>query len=97
MLEDHDKIKILEQSFNKLSEKKKSSEIYYSDQIYDAYADKTILDNEIVYHCGASINRIGHKTFSINILEDEKITKTLINKIKTIKRNKWQTSKEVIK
>ena len=37
------------------------------------------------------------KTFSINILEDEEIKKTLINKIKTIKRNNWQTSKEVIK
>lgn len=154
VLEDHDKIKLLEQSFNKLSEKRKSSEIYYKGQIYDAYskiidifneakeeliiidayADKKILDiikrinvkvtiitkknnlltnqdiktyneqynnlkivynntfhdryfiidNKTVYHCGTSINRIGHKTFSINLLDDEEITKPMIKNIKEI-------------
>ena len=37
VLEDHDKIKVLEQSFNKLEEKKKVNEIYFDGQIYDAY------------------------------------------------------------
>ena len=37
VLEDHDKIKLLEQSFNKLSEKRKNTEIYFNGQIYDAY------------------------------------------------------------
>lgn len=37
----------------------------------DAFHDRYfILDNEFVYHCGASINYIGYKTFSITKLED---------------------------
>ena len=38
VLEDHDKIKALETSFNKLEEKKKVNEIYFDGQIYDAYS-----------------------------------------------------------
>ncbi|MBQ9181797.1 MAG: ORF6N domain-containing protein [Bacilli bacterium] len=38
VLEDHDKIKILENSFKKLEEKKKLNEIYFDGQIYDAYS-----------------------------------------------------------
>ena len=37
VLEDHDKIKVLEDSFQKLEEKKKVNEIYFNGQIYDAY------------------------------------------------------------
>ena len=158
MLEDHDKIKLLQESFDKLSEKRKANEIYYKGQIYDAYskiidifneskdeliiidayADKKILDmikklkskviiitkknnllskadiqnyneqyknlkaiydntfhdryfiidNKEVYHCGTSINRIGHKTFSITLMNDEDITQPLINKIKILTHNK---------
>lgn len=148
--EHHDKIKTLENSFQKFEEKRKISEIYFNGQIYDAYskiqeifseakeslviidayADKTILDivrrlpisvviitkpnnlltkqdiikynkqynnlsvrydnsfhdryfildNKTVYHCGASINRIGYKTFSINLIEDEEICQSLIKR-----------------
>ena len=35
VLEDHDKIKVLENSFQKLEEKKKVNEIYFDGQIYD--------------------------------------------------------------
>jgi len=38
VLEDHDKIKVLENSFKKLEEKKKLNEIYFDGQIYDAYS-----------------------------------------------------------
>ena len=38
VLEDHDKIKALETSFNKLEEKCKVNEIYFNWQIYDAYS-----------------------------------------------------------
>ena len=152
VLEDHDKIQVLEESFQKLEEKRKDSEIYFNGQIYDAYskildifknakkelkiidsyADNTLLniikrlnvkvtiitrknnllteqdiekynkqyhnltvkynntfhdryfiiDNKIVYHCGASINRIGYKTFSITKIGDSEIIQSLINKIK---------------
>ena len=154
VLEDHDKIKVLESSFQKLEEKKKTNEIYFNGQIYDAYfkvqeifkeakeeliiidsyADNTILDiikrlsvkvtiitkennlltkqdiekynkqyhnlkvifdntfhdryfiidNNKIYHCGASINRIGYKTFSINIISDKDVYNSLINKVSVI-------------
>ena len=148
------KIKLLQDSFQKIEEKKKVNEIYFNGQIYDAYskiqeicknankslliidayADNTILDiikrlkievaiitkpnslltsqdiekynkqynnltvmfnnafhdryfildDEIVYHCGASINRIGYKTFSINLIDDVDIKNILINKANEI-------------
>ena len=154
VLEDHDKIRTLEDSFQKFEEKRKSTEVYFNGQIYDAYskiqeilnsakkkltiidayADNTILDivkrlkadvtiitksnnlltlqdierynkqyknltviynntfhdryfiidDEIVYHCGASINRIGYKTFSITLIGDTDICNSLINKVDTI-------------
>ena len=43
-----------------------------------------ILDKNIIYYCGASLNHMGNKTFSINILEDIDIKDTLLNKINTI-------------
>ena len=155
VLEDHNKIQVLEESFQKLEEKRKDSEIYFNGQIYDAYskildifksakkeliiidayADKTlldiikevpninvtiitktpsllskttiekynkeyhnlvikydntfhdryfILDNSIVYHCGASINRIGYKTFSITKIGDKEVIAALITQINKI-------------
>ena len=154
VLEDHDKIQVLEESFQKLEEKRKDSEIYFNGQIYDAYskildifksakeeliiidsyADNTlldiikrlnvkvtvitkpnnlltkqdlenynkqyhnltvkydntfhdryfILDNNTVYHCGASINRIGYKTFSITLVGDSDVVQLLIDKVHMI-------------
>ena len=154
LLEHEYKIKLLQDSFQKIEEKKKINEIYFNGQIYDAYskiqeifnkannnlviidayADNTILDiikrlkikvtiitksnnllieqdiakynkqynnlqvyynntfhdryfildEKVVYHCGASINRIGYKTFSITLIGDEDVKNTLINKIKKI-------------
>ena len=155
----HDsKIKLLQESFDKLCEKKKISDIYFNGQIYDAYskivdifnesnkelliidgyADKTVLDiisklnvkviiickrngllkridiekyneqynnlkvvlndtfhdryfiidRKILYHCGTSLNRIGCRTFSINMINDNKIITSLINEVdKIIKEN----------
>ncbi len=154
VLEHDSQIKLLQHSFDKLEEKRKTSEIYFNGQIYDAYskilnifksakkeliivdsyADNTlldiihrlnikvtiitksnnlltnqdinnynkqyhnltvkydntfhdryfILDHQVVYHCGASINRIGYKTFSITLIGDMDICNSLINKINTI-------------
>ncbi|MBR3332081.1 ORF6N domain-containing protein [Candidatus Saccharibacteria bacterium] len=151
VLEDHDKIKLLEASFQKFEEKRKNTEIYFDGQIYDAYskiqdifseakerliiidayADKTtldiikkldiavtivasntltkqdvkkynaqynnlkvvrnntfhdryfILDDSKIYHCGASINKIGHKTFSITLIGDKEVCSALIEKVKS--------------
>lgn len=151
VLEDHDKIKVLEDTLEKFDEKRKVNEIYFNGQIYDAYykiydifksakknlviidayADNTILDiikrlnvdvviitresnlltkqdidkynkqynnlivkydntfhdryfildDKILYHCGASINRIGYKTFSITLVSDREICEVLRERI----------------
>lgn len=57
-------------------------EIMYSDDFHDRYI---IVDENIFYHCGISLNHAGSKTFSINILEDEEIKNTLLEKINNIK------------
>ena len=150
-------VKLLQESFKKLDEKKRENEIYFNGQIYDAYskiieifknaknkliiidgyADNTILDiikrlktkviiitksNNLLtkqdilkynkqyhnleviynntfhdryfilddkefYHCGASINRIGYKTFSITKMEDVYIYNSLLNKVNEIIKN----------
>ena len=154
VLEHDSQIKLLQNTFNKLEEKKKVNEIYFDGQIYDAYskiqeifkeakkeiiiidgyADNTILDiikrlkvnvtiitkpnnlltkqdvlkynkqyhnlkviydnsfhdryfildGNIVYHCGASINRIGYKTFSITLIGDEYMCKLLSSRVNKI-------------
>lgn len=38
VIEDHDKIKALEDSFQKFEEKRKTTEVYFNGQIYDAYS-----------------------------------------------------------
>jgi len=55
--------------------------VVYNDDFHDRYF---ILDKSIIYHCGASINHAGSKTFSINTIEDKIIKQALINNIKTI-------------
>ena len=155
MVIEHDNsIKLLQQAFNKIEEKRKVNEIYFDGQIYDAYskiqdifksatkklviidayADNTILDiikrldieviiitkkdnlltkqdiekynkqynnlkvifnnsfhdryflidDETIYHCGSSINRIGYKTFSINLVSDLEVCDSLLNKVNKI-------------
>ena len=155
MVIEHDSsIKLLQEAFNKLEEKRKVNEIYFNGQIYDAYskikdiffeskeeliiidnyADKKILDmiknintkviiitkennklskldieeynkqyhnlsviydntfhdryfiidRNIIYHSGTSINYIGSKTFSINILEDDLVKELIINKVREV-------------
>lgn len=150
---EHDKsIKLLQEIFGQFEEKKKTTDIYFNGQTYDAYsmvqnifkkakkeliiidgyADNTILDiikrlkvkviiitkenkllttqdidkynsqydnlkvifndtyhdryfildKNIVYHCGTSVNKIGIRTFSINLMSDKDICEHLINKIK---------------
>ena len=55
--------------------------VIYNNNYHDRYF---ILDNKEIYHCGASINRIGYKTSSINIISDIEVCNLLINKINEI-------------
>lgn len=52
--------------------------VIYDNKFHDRYF---ILDNNIVYHCRASINRIGYKTFSITLISDKEVSDMLMRKI----------------
>lgn len=56
-------------------------EVIFNNTFHDRYF---ILDNKKVYHCGASINRIGYKTFSINLINDEITNKSLLDIVNNI-------------
>lgn len=58
---------------------KRYLKVIYNNTFHDKYF---IIDKKEVYHCGASINRIGYKTFSITKISDKKVFKLLIDKYK---------------
>ena len=55
--------------------------VCFSNKFHDRYF---ILDNSKVYHCGSSINRIGYKTFSINLINDNGVCNLLIDRVNYI-------------
>jgi len=101
VLEDHEKIKVLETSFDKIeviiitkrdnlltnqdvikyNKQYHNLKVIYNNTFHDRYF---ILDDKEIYHCGTSINRIGYKTFSINLISDEEVCSSLINKVNKI-------------
>ena len=70
--------KLTSQDITNYNKQYNNLNIYYCDDFHDRYF---ILDKTIIYHCGASINYAGNKIFSINLLEDEIVKSSLINKI----------------
>lgn len=61
--------------------------VVYDNTFHDRYF---ILDDKVVYHCGASVNRIGYKTFSVNLIEDTNICGLLrkeVNKLAASMKN----------
>ena len=60
---------------NKYNKQYHNLKIIYNETFHDRYI---IIDNNIIYHCGASINYAGSRTFSINILEDNIVKHDLI-------------------
>ena len=67
-----------EQDILKYQEQYDNLHLIYDTSFHDRYI---ILDKKVFYHCGASLNHAGSKTFSINQLEDEMVQKLLMNKI----------------
>ena len=55
---------LTKQDLEKYNKQYHNLTVKYDNTFHDRYF---ILDNSIVYHCGASINRIGYKTFSITL------------------------------
>ena len=72
---------LTKQDVEKYNKQYNNLTVIYNNTFHDRYF---ILDDEIIYHCGASINRIGYKTFSITLIGDEDVKNTLINKVKEI-------------
>ena len=76
---------LTKQDIIRYSKQYNNLKVIYDNTFHDRYF---ILDSNIVYHCGASVNRIGYKTFSITLINDEEICQALINKVyKIIKEN----------
>lgn len=68
-------------SLSKILQNITNSIIIYDNTFHDRYF---IIDDKIVYHCGTSINGIGYKTFSINLISDEEVCNSLISKVNKI-------------
>lgn len=80
---------LTKQDIDRYNKQYHNLDVIFDDSFHDRYF---ILDDQTVYHCGASINRIGYKTFSINLIEDEEIRKALAKKLSNL-RSQFVTSK----
>ena len=67
--------------YSKYSKQYSNLKVTYNNSFHDRYF---ILDQSTVYHCGASINYAGSKTFSINKIEDRVVIDALIKTINKI-------------
>ena len=72
---------LTKQDIEKYNKQYYNLKVIFDNDFHDRYF---ILDKSIVYHCGASINRIGYKTFSINLINDNDVSISLISKVKKI-------------
>ena len=72
---------LTKQDTERYNKQYKNLKVIYNNTFHDRYF---VLDEKVVYHCGTSINRIGYKTFSINLISDEEVCNLLINKINKI-------------
>lgn len=70
-----------EQDITKYNKQYHNLKVIYDNTFHDRYF---LIDKKQVYHCGTSINRIGYKTFSINLISDEEVCNSLISKINKI-------------
>ena len=69
------------QDITKYNKQYHNLKVIYNNTFHDRYF---IIDKREVYHCGTSINRIGYKTFSINLISDDDVCNSLINKVNKI-------------
>ena len=69
---------LTKQDIDKYHKQYDNLKVIYNGSFHDRYF---IIDNKIFYHCGASINRIGYKTFSITMLSDIDICNSLLDNV----------------
>lgn len=72
---------LTKQDIEKYNKQYHNLKVIYNNTFHDRYF---ILDDEKVYHCGASINRIGYKTFSITSIGDDEVCRLLVDKVNKI-------------
>ena len=72
---------LTEQDITKYNKQYHNLKVIYDNTFHDRYF---IIDKKQFYHCGTSINRIGYKTFSINLISDEEVCNSLISKANKI-------------
>ena len=80
---------LTKQDIEKYNKQYNNLKVIYDNTYHDRYF---IIDNKEIYHCGTSINRIGYKTFSITLMNDEdsyikiidNVNKNINNKTKII-------------
>ena len=56
-------------------------QVFYNNTYHDRFF---ILDDKIVYHCGASIKDAGLRDFAINLIQEEDVAKSIIKKANSI-------------
>ena len=72
---------LTKQDIEKYNKQYNNLKVIYNNTFHDRYF---IIDYEIIYHCGASINRIGYKTFSITMIGDKEVCNLLFDKVNKI-------------
>ena len=66
------------QDILKYNKQYQNLKVIYDNTFHDRYF---VIDEKLFYHCGASVNRIGYKTFSITLIGDDNVCKILMNRI----------------
>ena len=72
---------LTKQDIEKYNKQYNNLKVIFNNSFHDRYF---LIDDETIYHCGSSINRIGYKTFSINLVSDKEVCEMLINKVNEI-------------
>ena len=75
------KTKITKTDIEKYNVNYHNLKIYYDDSFHDRYF---IIDKEKIYHSGNSVNHIGYRKSSIDIIGDENVKRTIINDLNRI-------------
>lgn len=65
-----------QESLKKYQKQYQNIEIVNNDKFHDRFI---IIDQKILYHCGASFKDLGDKCFGINLIEDREYLKNILN------------------
>ena len=82
-----DKSKLTKTDIEKYNKDYNNLKIIYDDTFHDRYF---IIDKNKIYHSGNSINHIGYRKSSIDVIGDKSIKKTIISDVlKIINQERW--------